>query len=484
MDDHPEDDDRGLDPADWPAFRARAHGLLDAALDKMQTVRDGPVWQAPPEALKDAFDQPLPRAGWGGEAVAGKMRDLFPYGVGNTHPRFFGWVHGAGTPTSLLAEIAAAAMNANLGGRDHGAIHVERQVVSWCRELMGFPAGASGLIVSGTSLATVIALKAARDRALGAATSRARGLKGVALTGYTSERTHACVARAFDILGLGAEALRKLPVDGDYRLDLVALRAAIAADRAAGHQPFALIGTAGSVDLGVIDPLDDLADIAASEGLWYHIDGAFGALGMLSGRLRPRLAGLPRADSLAFDFHKWMQVNYDAGLVLIRSEEAHRAAFAERPDYLKGAERGLAAGNPWPVDYGPELSRGFRALKVWAQFAEHGVDRLARVIDRNVEQAAWLGAQIAADPLLELLVPVTLNICCFRYVALGQGGAALDALNDEIVVRLQEAGTAAPSTTRIGGALAIRVNLTNHRTRISDLHMLLDEVRRIGQALT
>lgn len=475
---HTDDDHPTLDPADWPAFRAEAHALLDAALDRMQSVGAGPVWQPPPDSLKETFSQPVPRAGRGAAAVAETIAGLLPYGVGNTHPRFFGWVHGAGTPTSLLAEIGAAAMNANLGGRDHGAIHVERQVVDWCRVLMGFPAGASGLIVSGTSLATVIALKAARDRALGAASARAGGARAARLVGYTSERTHACVARAFDILGLGSDALRKLPVDAAYRLDLAALNAAIDRDRAAGNTPFALIGTAGSVDLGAIDPLDSLADIAAREGLWYHVDGAFGALGMLSEALAPRLKGLERADSLAFDFHKWLHVNYDAGLVLIRSEADHRAAFADRPDYLKGAERGLAAGNPWPVDYGPELSRGFRALKVWAQFAEHGVDRLAAMIERNVAQAGWLAARIGADPALELLAPAALNICCFRYAAAPPD--TLDALNAEIVVRLQEQGLAAPSTTRIGGALAIRVNLTNHRTRQSDLELLLREVRRIG----
>ena len=476
-----EDDHPTLDPADWPAFRAEAHALLDAALDRMQSAGEGPVWQPPSEALKSAFDQPVPMAGQGAAAVAGKIAGLFPYGVGNTHPRFFGWVHGAGTPTSLLAEIGAAAMNANLGGRDHGAIHVERQVVAWCRALMGFPAEASGLIVSGTSLATVIALKAARDRALGAIDARKGGVGAARLVGYTSERTHACVARAFDILGLGTDALRRLPVDADYRLDVAALEAAIAQDRAAGLTPFALIGTAGSVDLGAIDPLDALADVAAREGLWYHVDGAFGALGMLSDHLRPRLRGLERADSLAFDFHKWLHVNYDAGLVLIRSETDHRAAFADRPDYLKGAERGLAAGNPWPVDYGPELSRGFRALKVWAQFADHGVDRLAAMIERNVAQAEWLAAAVEAEEALELLAPAALNICCFRYAAAPSG--TLDALNAEIVVQLQEQGIAAPSTTRVGGALAIRVNLTNHRTRQSDLALLLREVCRIGKLI-
>ena len=246
--------------------------------------------------------------------------------------------------------------------------------------------------------------------------------------------------------------------------------------------PFALIGTAGSVNMGAIDPLDALADIAAEEELWFHVDGAFGAIGMASAVLRPLLQGLSRADSLAFDFHKWMHVNYDAGCVLIRSEDDHRRAFAARPEYLEGATRGLAAGDRWAVDYGPELSRGFRALKVWASFVEHGVDKIGALAERNCEQAAYLGRLVEAAPETELLAPVGLNICCFRVVRPGLDEAALDDLNAEIVLRLQESGIAVPSTTRIKGRLAIRVNITNHRTSERDIDILFEAVLQEADA--
>ena len=477
--------EQSLDPRDWPAFRAQARLMLDAAIDKMQANRDGRVWTEFPADMKARFTRPLPMQGQGTEQTRLQMQALLPYGVGNTHPRFFGWVHGSGTPGNLIAEIAAAALNANLGGRDHGAMYVEKQVVDWCRELFGFPASSSGLLVSGTSVATIIALKAARDRCFDFA-SRKQGLqrgKQAQLVGYTSAQTHSCVARAFDILGLGSDALRKIAVNDRFQIDTAALRSAIAADRAAGLKPFAVIGTAGAVNVGAIDDLDALADTAAAEDLWFHIDGAFGAFGVLSERLRPRLAGIRRADSLAFDFHKWLHVNYDAGFVLMRSEEAHRRAFSERPEYLKGAERGLAAGNPWPVEYGPELSRGFRALKVWAQIAEHGTDKLGALITQNCEQAAYLAEMVSARPEMELVAPVAMNICCFRRTAPDLEAAAVDALNDEIVVRLQLEGIAAPSTTVVNGRNAIRVNITNHRTTRADLVLLVREVDRIALQL-
>ncbi|MCF6305721.1 MAG: pyridoxal-dependent decarboxylase [Rhodobacteraceae bacterium] len=450
-----------LDPEDWPAFRKTAHKMLDAALDKMQSASDGPVWVSP-DGLKAAYDTALPVQGQGIAATQKQIEALLPYGVGNTHPRFFGWVHGAGSTSGLIADIATAAMNANLGGRHHGAMLVEKQVVAWCREMFEFPETSSGLVVSGTSMATIIALKVARDHA-----------GDGHLVGYTSCQTHSCVARAFDMLGIGCDALRLIPVNAAFEMDISALQSAIDADRAAGLQPFCIIGTAGSVNVGAIDDLDALADIAAVENLWFHIDGAFGAAGVLADRLRPRLTGLPRADSLAFDFHKWLHVNYDAGFVLIRNEAKHRASFSDRPDYLAPATRGLAAGNPWPVEYGPELSRGFRALKIWAQINEHGVARLGQMITRNCEQAKLLERLVIAHPKLEMVAPVAMQIVCFRHIG-------SDALNEEIVLRLQEEGIAVPSTTRINGRLAIRVNITNHRTTDEDLQVLVDGICRLG----
>lgn len=467
-----------LDPDDWDQFRARAHRMLDAAIDQMIAVPQGRVWHPVTEATKETYRAPLPAEG-DAAAADTAMQALLPFGVGNTHPRFFGWVHGAGTPSNILAEMAGAAMNANLGGRDHGAIYVEKQVIEWVKSIFGFPDTASGLVVSGTSIATLVALKAARDR-MSDFTARKAGVTAGKLVGYTSTQTHSCVGRTFDMLGLGTDALRKIPVSSAFEIDTAALREAIAKDRAAGLTPFAIIGTAGAVNVGAIDDLNTLADIAATENLWFHVDGAFGATGILSDELKPKLQGIERADSIAFDFHKWLHVNYDAGFILMRSEEAHRRAFSERPDYLKGAERGLAAGNPWPTEYGPELSRGFRALKIWTQLAEHGTDKLGHLISQNCAQARYLADLVAADPHLELRAPVAMNICCFRYTT---PGVNLDKINDEIVIQLQLQGIAAPSTTMIHGENAIRVNITNHRTTRADLDILVDAIGKIGREL-
>ncbi len=464
-----------LDPDDWEEYRAQAHKMLDAAIDKMQGVNSGRVWTPLRDEMKYSFQEPLPMDGVGVEAVRQRAQDLLAYGVGNTHPRFFGWVHGAGSSSGLIADIAAAAMNANLGGRDHGAMYVEKQVVAWVKEMFSFPDEASGLVVSGTSMATIIALKVAREKALGLENRKSGNAanEAGALVGYCSNQAHACVARAFDILGLGSDALVQIPTNDVFEMDLVALQTAIDKDRAAGKKPFCVIGTAGSVNVGAIDDLSALADLARAENMWFHVDGAFGAAGVLSDHVRPRLGGLERADSIAFDFHKWLHVNYDAGFVLVRDGEAHRATFSNRPAYLKGAERGLAAGNPWPVEYGPELSRGFRALKIWAQISEHGTGKLGAAITRNCAQAAYLAGLVEAHSKLQLLAPAVTSVVCFRYI----GG---DDLNEEIVIRLQESGIAAPSITTLNGRSAIRVNITNHRTRFRDLDLLVDEVVRAG----
>lgn len=474
------EDDTGLDPASWEAFRARAHDMLDRAIDKMEGALEGRVWTPPDVELRAQLAAPLDDTGLAPAEVDARIARLLPHGVGNTHPRFFGWVHGAGAPSNLIAEIAGAALNANCGGRDHAAIAVERQVVDWCARVMGFPKETGGLVVSGTSLATLIALKVARDRALGP-DARAGSVAGAKLVGYTSSQAHSCVARAFDMLGLSANSLRNVAVDGDFRMDLDALTRALAADRAAGCKPFCIIASAGTVNTGAVDDLAAIADLCAREGLWLHVDGAFGACAMLSDDLAPRLAGLERADSLAFDFHKWLHVNYDAGCVLVRDEAHLRASFSTRPAYLTGSARGLAAGDTWPVDLGPELSRGFRALKVWSHVLEHGRAKLGAQITKNVAQAQYLAGLVDAGPKLERLAPAPMQICCFRYVT---ANADLDKLNAEIVVYLQERGIAAPSTTMIGDALAIRVNITNHRTRRSDLDLLISEIVAAGDRLS
>lgn len=470
------DTSKSLDPDNWPAFRYRAHKMLDAAIDKMENTRTGRVWNPPSDELLKTFEHGL--SGLTPDAIDAALVSLLPFGVGNTHPRFMGWVHGSGTPSGLMAEIIAGAINANCGGRNHAAIEIERQVVGWARDVMGYPKSSSGLILSGTSMATIVALKVARDAAMNFA-SRSAGVMATNLVGYTSSDAHSCVVRAFDMLGLGSNSLRKIPVDENFQMDLGELQNSIRRDRANNITPFCVIGSAGTINTGAIDPLDSLADIATENGLWFHIDGAFGACGMLSHSISPRLKGIERSDSLAFDFHKWMHVNYDAGCVLVRDESAHRRSFSSRPDYLAEASEGLAANNPWPVEYGPELSRGFRALKIWAQIAEHGT-KLGSLIDQTCDLATYLAKKVDQTLCFQRLAPTSLQIVCFRAAPESLSSEdALNELNSHIVTQLQLDGVAAPSTTRIDGKTAIRVNLTNHRTRREDLDMLINAIEDI-----
>jgi aromatic-L-amino-acid decarboxylase len=467
-----------LDPEDWQGFRGQGHRMLDDMLDYLQHIRARPVWQPIPEAVRAGFTEPLPEQG----SELAPLHDIFmeqilPYAVGNAHPGFMGWVHGGGSGVGMLAEMLAAGLNANLGGRDQMPIEVERQVVRWMRELFGFPDTASGLFVDGTSMATLISLLVARHAALGPQ-ARRQGVAaaGKRLTAYASVAVHGCLARALDMAGLGSEALRLVPTDADHRIDGEALTRAIAADRADGCTPFFVAGSAGTVDVGAIDDLTMLADVASREELWFHVDGAFGALAMLAPEIAPRLAGIERADAIAFDFHKWGQVPYDAGFVLIRDEAMHRATFAAPAAYLGRETRGLAGGSPWPCDYGPGLSRGFRALKAWFTIKAYGAEGLGGIIAKTCELARYMQARIAAEPALELLAPVTLNIVCYRYRA-----ADADRVNAEIVVALQESGLAAPSTTILDGRLAIRAAIVNHRTAMCDIDALLDATLAFGR---
>jgi len=462
-----------LDPKNWKAFRKAAHAMLDASLDKLEHARDGKVWTPVTDKLAQKIKEPLPMGPMDYNAINETLQEIMPHGPGNIHPRFFGWVNGAGAPSNILAEIAGASMNVNAGGRNHVAPHIEQQVIRWMAEIMGMPKETSGLVVTGTSMATIVALKAARDLHQ---KKHEDANPDACFVGYTSEQAHSCIGRAFDMLGICKDNLRKIKCNDNFEMDLEALQAEIEKDRAFCHIPFAIIGSAGTVNTGAIDDLDGIADICDAQDLWFHVDGAFGATAILSKQIQDRLSGLSRVDSLAFDFHKWWQVNYDAGCVLICDPLLHRQAFARRPEYLRGKERGLAGGDFWAVDYGPELSRGFRALKVWTHIKTHGIEAITEVVERNIEQAQYLESLIKASPKLEMLAPVPLNICCFRY----KFDTDIDQKNTDIVVQLQENGIAAPSSTTIKGNLAIRVNLTNHRTQKSDLDMLIKWIIKLG----
>lgn len=467
-----------LDPEDWPVLRAQGHRMLDDMFDYLQHIRTRPVWRPIPSAARERLHRPMNRAPDDLAAVHQRfMEDVLPYALGNVHPAFMGWLHGGGTAVGMLAEMLAAGLNANLGGRDQMPVEVERQVVRWMAELFGFPETAGGLFVTGTSMANFMGVLAARRATLGEAVRR-RGVAGDRrLTAYASTAAHGSLARAMDLCGLGSEALRRVPVNRAHQIDTAVLRQAIAADRAAGYIPFFIAGTAGTVDAGAIDELAVLAEIARCEGAWFHVDGACGALAILAPDLAPRLKGIERADSLAFDFHKWGQVPYDAGFILLRDGKRLEETFASPAAYLRREERGMAAGAPWPCDLGPDLSRGFRALKVWYTLQVYGSERLGRMISGCCALARYLARRIGDAPSLELAAPVGLNTVCFRYRC-----EDAERVNAEIAVALQESGIAATSTTVIDGRLALRAAIVNHRTTVRDVDALLDAVLALGAA--
>jgi aromatic-L-amino-acid/L-tryptophan decarboxylase len=465
----------GLDPSDWNAYRATLHQLVDACVDQLAEVRAHP-WQPVPAATREAVaiaDAPPPD---GLAAVARAMtQQILPYHSGGVHPRFFGWVQGTGNAAALMADIVASTMNSNCGGRDHGAIYVERAVIDWCRKQFGFPEGASGVLVTGTSQATVVALAAARQWALPEV--RRHGMSGMPrLVLYAAEGVHHALTKAAELIGIGADAVRAVPLQPETAgMDMALLRARVQQDRSEGLVPFCVAGTAGSVDRGAFDPLADLAAFCRRERLWFHVDGAFGAWTRLAAApWRDLSEGIQHADSLAVDFHKWMYVQYDCGLALLRDEDAHRAAFAARPAYIARQDAGLGGGDPWFCDYGTDLSRGFRALKVWATLQAYGTERLGAAITANCRLAAHMGHVVEAAPELHLVEPVRSNVCCFTTLPEGNDACAR---NTAIVQALQMSGEAVFSTTRIGGRTVIRAAITNHRTTREDVEAAVAAVR-------
>ncbi len=468
-----------LDPDDWTHIRAQGHRMLDDMFDYVERVRERPVWKPIPEDVRAHFHADLPRTAQAIEDVYAEFSSFIaPYATGNVHPAFMGWVHGGGNVAGMLAELLAATLNANLGGRNHMPIEVERQITRWARAMFDFPEAASGLFVTGTSMANLLAVLVARSARLGDGVRKdGIGERGAKLRAYTSKAVHGCVPQAFDLSGFGTGALKRIAVNDSWQIDVTALRERITVDRLAGHEPFMVIASAGTVDTGSVDDLKAIAEICREENLWFHVDGAFGALAVLSEKLKPQIAGIEQADSIAFDFHKWGQVPYDAGFLLVRDGEAHKAAFASPAAYLRRATRGLAADSPWPCDFGPDLSRGFRALKTWFTLKTYGTEALGRVMEQCCMLAQHLRARIEAEPRLELMAPVALNIVCFRY-------RASDEINGEIVADIHESGIAAPSSTVLDGRLAIRAAFVNHRTESRDVDALVDAVLKFGNART
>lgn len=478
-----------LDPEDWEAMRALGHRMVDDMLDHVKDMRDRPVWQHAPQETKAHFDSPAPLEPQPAEQVYQEyLQYVLPYPFGNSHPRFWGWIAGTGTVMGAFAELLAAMTNTPSGAFAYiSSNYVEKQVINWFKSMLGYTPSASGVLTSGCSASNLIGLAVARNFKAGydlrqSGLSRAPQL----LTLYTSLESHSSVQKAVELLGLGNEALRIVPVNDELQIDLQTLETMITNDRESGYRPFCVVGVAGTTNTGAIDDLNALADICQEQDLWLHIDGAFGAWAAIAPDSKHLVTGMERADSLAFDLHKWMYLPYAIGCILVRNEEAHRLAFSLTPTYLAHGEgdRGLTGADiPWVSDYDFVLSRAFPALKAWMTLKEHGTRKFGRLIQQNINQAHYLAGLVNTTPELELALPVSLNIVCFRFTHPGLNEAALDDIIKQVEIELQERGVAVPSIVTIKGKQYLHVAITNHRSRQEDLDLLVCEVLRIGKSL-
>jgi glutamate/tyrosine decarboxylase-like PLP-dependent enzyme len=475
-----------LDPENWDQIRKTGHQMLDDMFTHFETLRDQPVWQQIPDASKQSLDEDLPMNGTPIEAVYQQFqKDIFPYPTGNVHPRFWGWVMTNGSATSMLADMLASGMNPHLAGYEQSASLIEKQVVSWLTQLVGFPENSSGLLVSGGTMANLNGLAVARN-AMVDYDIREEGLQGgnrPELTVYGSSETHSWVYKACELMGLGRRAFKPVAVNDDFSINIDACRAAIEADIAAGKKPFCIIGTIGTVNTGAVDDMVALRHIADEFGLWLHVDGAFGSLIALSPDHKHLAQGQELADSIGFDLHKWGFMSYEIACVLVREPQGQKNTFEQSASYIAASKRSLSANITFFADRGLQLSRSFRALKAWMCFKEQGITKIGQIIGQNVKQAKHLETLISDTQALELLAPVAMNIVCFRYNNGTLDNNSLNDLNQEILMRVQESGLAVPSQTILGDAFAIRVCITNHRTQFEDLNLLVDGVIKEAKSI-
>lgn len=438
-----------------------------------------------PEDLRSSLAATLPVEGAPlSQLLDEARRRLLPFGRRNDSPRFFGYVCSGGSDAGALADFLASGVNQNVTAwrSAPAATELERLVVEWIRQIVGMPEGTEGLLLGGGSSANLTALAAARDAMAGADVSQGGLITlGRPMTLYASDEVHMSIPRAASLLGIGREGVRVVPTRGDFTIDLAGLRERVEADREDGRLPFCVVANAGSTNTGAIDPIVDLAAFCRKEGLWLHVDAAYGGFAALSPPLRARLAGIEEADSLSIDPHKWLHVPFDCGAVLVKVPGALKAPFTEVGAYARSREEGPRASFTF-FERGPELSRRFRALKVWMVMRHFGTAELGRMIEHDVRVAGTLARKIEEAPDMELLAPVPLSTVCFRYAPAGADEAALDRINREILDALQKEAVVYPTHAEIKGRFAIRACILNPRTREEDVDLLLAEVGRHGRA--
>ena len=443
-------------------------------------LRDRPAYrQTSAREIRSGLDSNLPIKGTDFESLLKVFREtIVPFSRQNAHPRMFGYVQSPGTPIGAFADLLASTLNANLTiWRSAPApVELERMTIDWIRQILGFPANAGGLFVSGGSMANLAAIAAARQ-------TRHSSLGRLRM--YASTAAHFSITKAAILLGIGRDNVRQVAVDERCRMRLDDLVAKISADLEGGYVPFCVVGNAGTVDTGAMDPLGEIRDVANRFQLWMHVDGSYGAFAILADSARKLFKGMEQADSIALDPHKWLYLPVDVGCVIYRDPEAARAAFAHEAEYTRMfGEQADEAFVCW--DYGPELSRRFRALKVWMLLKGVGLDRLSKAIEGNLACARHLESMVRASDDFEMVAPVDLSIFCFRHVPAqlrNRSPKQIDRFNERLLVALQRDGSSYLSNTMLNGRFALRGCVLNYRTTLRDMEILLDDLRRVAKSL-
>ncbi len=474
-----------FDPVDWEKMKELGSIMLNDMIDYTMNIREKKAWQKPTDEARNKFSEALPEDSTNPHELYKEFCEfILPHTYGSLHPRFWGWVTGTGSPIGMFAEMLAAGVNsANFGG-DHSAAHLEKQVIEWLKSFINFPSSASGILLGGASMSNLYGLTIARNSIEGL-DIRKSGLQNFdsKLITYCSDETHYSVFKNIELLGLGRDSIRLIPVNEDFEIDLDKLNEEIETDIKEGAKPFCIVGNLGTVNSGAIDDLGALSEICNKYKMWFHIDGAFGVFATTLDEYKKYLSGLQKADSLAFDLHKWLQVPYESACLLVRNSELHKSSFTFKASYTLEHERGISAGYSFK-DLGIELSRGFRALKVWFLLKEQGTNNFKKLFKQNIEQARYLNKLIDSNPNLELLAPVSINIVCFRYNNDKLGESELNELNKNLLMDIQETGIAIPSSTIIKGKYALRVCIVNHRTKFEDMDIFVRNVQKIGDKLS
>jgi aromatic-L-amino-acid/L-tryptophan decarboxylase len=458
-------------------MRAMGHRVVDLIVERLAALPDEPVAATATRAQMEArLREPPPEAGIGWEAALDRAdTDVFRPMTHNAHPRFFAYVPGPGNFVGAMADALASALNPFAGAwvMGGGVAQTELVVTDWLRDLCGLPESAGGLFVSGGSMANLTALAVARHRLLGEDFGR-----GII---YCSEQTHSSVERGARVLGFRADQLRKLPVDDGYRLRLDALRAAIEEDRAAGRTPFCVVANAGTTNTGAVDPLPEIAAACRAQGVWMHVDGAYGAAAALTDAGREALRGMGEADSVSIDAHKWLFQPFECGCVLVRDGGALKDAFRLVPEYLRDSDRATEEVNF--RDWGVQLTRGFRAFKLWMTVQVFGMDALRQAVAWGVRLAEAAEEELRASDAWEVVTPAQLGIVTFRFRAGDADPAAADDLQRRITSALTAEGFAVLSTTELRGRTVLRLCTINPRTTEDDVRETVRRLERIGRGL-